>query len=759
MKKITFLLFLCGCWFYGFSQCINTSKWPTNDVTANNSGNVANTTACAYFGDYSVLVGLNVNDGYEFSVSSGGFITLVSNADGTTVLSSGSTPIQWTATSTSVQIHVNIDSSCGTDTSCHTISYQNLTPPPPPDPPANDECVDAIVLTVNSDDNCTSTASGTVLGATDSGVTGSGCFGTADDDVWFSFEATATSHDIALLNISGGTADLYHALYDGASGCTSLGTAIKCSDPNSSTTDNLVIGNTYYLQVYSYTSSAGQTTAFDVCVSTTPPPPDPPANDDCGNAIALTVNPDVSCSNSTSGTVAGATDSGVSGSGCFGTDDDDVWFSFVATNTEHTINLLNITGNTTDMYHAIYDGVSGCATLGAALKCSDPNASVTSGLTIGNTYLVQVYSYTSTPDRDTTFDICVGTLPPPPINDLCGSAIALTIGTQFTDNAVGGQTNASASASGELPAPSCASYSPSGTAGGDLWYSVVVPADGRITIETQADPSGNGGDSGMQIYSGSCGSLVAVECDDDDSSDGAYSLVSVDDISLAGQTIYIRVWEFGGNNIINFQVSAYVSPLNDMCADATPVNLDEDIVGDNTAATYIAITNDCFNGTKSDVWYSFTAPSTGEIFASITSGFQYGFYSDCSGSQVGECNTSPVTGLTPGVTYYFRVNDDGTSRAPGVFTARLSGMALSTTDFDVGLRLSFYPNPTASMLYINANENIDHLKVFNLLGQQVMQMSPKTSEVTLDMSQLSDGNYFVRLESDDRTDTIKVIKK
>ena len=151
----------------------------------------------------------------------------------------------------------------------------------------------------------------------------------------------------------------------------------------------------------------------------------------------------------------------------------------------------------------------------------------------------------------------------PPANDDCTGAIALTPGTVFESNALSGQTQEGATDSGELPLPSCSSYDPDDASGfgGDVWYSVVVPADGNIEIETQADPTGSGGDSGMSVYSGTCGSLTEVDCDDDDSSDGNYSLVSISDPTLANQTLYIRIFEYSGNSRLDFQISAYSSTL------------------------------------------------------------------------------------------------------------------------------------------------------------------------------------------------------
>ena len=118
----------------------------------------------------------------------------------------------------------------------------------------------------------------------------------------------------------------------------------------------------------------------------------------------------------------------------------------------------------------------------------------------------------------------------------------------FADNAVVG-TNVSATDSGEL-ATTCSSYG-----GGDVWYSVVVPADGNITIETNNNSSAIS-DTGIEVYSGSCGSLISVECDDDDSADGFFSLVDLTG-RAPGETLLIRVWEYGGGTEDTFQISAY----------------------------------------------------------------------------------------------------------------------------------------------------------------------------------------------------------
>ncbi|THF47323.1 T9SS type B sorting domain-containing protein [Flavobacterium supellecticarium] len=134
--------------------------------------------------------------------------------------------------------------------------------------PVNDECSAATQAPVNDTQVCTLTTPGTVVGATAS-TQPNACGGTADDDVWYQFTATNTRHSIKLLNLSGSTGDLYHAVYSGT--CGNL-TQLYCSDPETSIAENLVVGQTYYIRVYTYTSTPGQTSTFDLCVATPPPP-------------------------------------------------------------------------------------------------------------------------------------------------------------------------------------------------------------------------------------------------------------------------------------------------------------------------------------------------------------------------------------------------------------------------------------------------------------------------------------------------------
>jgi len=162
-------------------------------------------------------------------------------------------------------------------------------------------------------------------------------------------------------------------------------------------------------------------------------------------------------------------------------------------------------------------------------------------------------NFTVTNDQDGTCVINGNvTYTCPPSNNDCATPFVLTPGAVFATNSVVG-TIVGSTDSGEL-ATTCSSYG-----GGDVWYSVVVPVDGNIDIETNNNGSSLT-DTAMEVYSGTCGSLTSVACDDDGSADGNFSLISLTG-RTPGEVLLIRVWEYAGGTEDTFQVSAYNASL------------------------------------------------------------------------------------------------------------------------------------------------------------------------------------------------------
>lgn len=75
------------------------------------------------------------------------------------------------------------------------------------------------------------------------------------------------------------------------------------------------------------------------------------------------------------------------------------------------------------------------------------------------------------------------------------------------------------------------------------------------------------------------------------------------------------------------------------------------------------------------------------------------------------------------------------------------------------LGFTFYPNPVKDVLNINGLQTIDSASVMNMLGQQVMNVSPGVTNAQIDMSTLSAGVYLVQVTTNSRTSTIRVVKE
>ncbi len=525
--------------------------------------------------------------------------------------------------------------------------------------PANDECAAATILAINPTEVCAATSSGIINGATASAEANS-CIGTANDDVWFEFTATNVKHTIAIGNVAGNDTDLVHAVYSGSCGSLSL---VYCSDPDSSTANGLTAGQTYRVRVYSK-SAAATTTTFTVCVGT---PPLPPPNDDCANATTVAVNADDSCALVTAGTIALATGSPEANT-CTGNDDDDVWFEFTATSTSHIISLLNVTGSTPDLFHVVYQG-DVCGSL-TQLYCSNPDTSVANGLTIGQTYKVRIYTFTGTGGQTTSFNICVGTPPPPPANDGCATATVLTVNPTLECTAFENGTV-------EWATPSAEANTCTGSDDDDVWYQFTATSTSHnISLYNVTGSTNN---LVHVLYEGAdCATMAQLYCSDPNASTAQNLTV--------GQTYKIRVYSFSATTGQDTAFSICVStlpapPANDECATATvvPVNptdvCDQKIPGTILAATASPQANGCAGSADDDVWYEFTATNATHLIglSNVTGSapdLYHSVYSGCDAFTQMYCsdgNNSVALNLVPGQVYRVRVYT--TTALPGQTTA------------------------------------------------------------------------------------------
>ena len=87
-----------------------------------------------------------------------------------------------------------------------------------------------------------------------------------------------------------------------------------------------------------------------------------------------------------------------------------------------------------------------------------------------------------------------------------------------------------------------------------------------------------------------------------------------------------------------------------------------------------------------------------------------------------------------------------------------STTALSNQSFDIA-KISMYPNPTSNMLTISSANKMDTISVYNVVGQEVMNVNVNTDNTVLNVSGLQDGIYLVNVTSEGKVTTSKFIKQ
>ncbi len=127
--------------------------------------------------------------------------------------------------------------------------------------PSNNNCGGATVLTPSSGCNPTT---GNTAGATQSQPA---CTGSANDDVWYSFVATAPAHSI---NVTGnGTFNPVLQVFSGTCGGSSLACVNATGNGGTETfsSGSFIMGITYWVRVYNFAATIPSNTTFNICVS------------------------------------------------------------------------------------------------------------------------------------------------------------------------------------------------------------------------------------------------------------------------------------------------------------------------------------------------------------------------------------------------------------------------------------------------------------------------------------------------------------
>lgn len=136
-----------------------------------------------------------------------------------------------------------------------------------------------------------------------------------------------------------------------------------------------------------------------------------------------------------------------------------------------------------------------------------------------------------------SLNICLYKIDPPQVstNDECSTATDLILSSDCSAPVL--TTNFQSTDSPDAT-PSCVGglY-----AGKDVWYKIIIDDndDYNITLETFEDTGSSVYDTGMAVYTGSCGSLTEIDCNDDKAST---FFSRIDLTNRRNEVLYIRVY-------------------------------------------------------------------------------------------------------------------------------------------------------------------------------------------------------------------------
>jgi len=436
-------------------------------------------------------------------------------------------------------------------------------------PPVNDDCTNAI--TVVPDGAC---VNGDGTYATQSAA---GCTGTANDDVWYKFTATRTTHFITV-NASSG----YNPVVELYLNCSTKFTPAFCNDASypvsasgSASVSGLTVGITYYYRVYDSAASNPANMTFTTCIKS------PVANDECANSQVVTAG---AICNPVSGDVGTATSSLTAGY-------EDVWYSFVANSATQYI-TVTAGGN----FDPVIDVYATCPGVNAAIKTLNTSTTTTesgavTGLIPGTTYYYRVYHSSTTNPTQTAFTTCV--MNPAP-NDECTNAVTMT-----PSNTCIGVSGDVGNATGLLSATT-----------EDVWYKFVATS---TTHFIEVDAAGGNFNPVIEVYT-TC-PAVAPSLKKLDATTGTSEIGYLTGLTI-GTTYYYRVYNSSTTNpTVTAFTTCVTNPVsNDECAGAKVVTSGvtcTPVAGDVVYASALLTAN------IEDVWYSFVATSVTE-FINVT---------------------------------------------------------------------------------------------------------------------------------------------
>ncbi len=358
-----------------------------------------------------------------------------------------------------------------------------------------------------------------------------------------------------------------------------------------------------------------------------------PVNDNCANALPISVGLECTAENYTSIASTSEDVSVVANPNCGIYLGGDVWFTFVVPASGDF--RIELNGN----YWELYSGTCGSFT---QISCDAGNHNFRDPALAGETLYLRAFRWNNA--GGSNFTLCIWE-PEMQANDYCADATEITVGQECTPQDFSTKFTTSESTD-VADNPNCGVYK-----GGDVWFTFTVPASGDFRIEVQSNQ--------WELYSGTCGNFTEILCEN-----GNHNFREP---ALAGQTLYLRAFTFNNKQGSDFTLCIWEPEMqaNDYCADATEITVGQACTPQDFSSKYatsestdVAEDPNCGIYQGGDVWFTFTVPASGNFRVEVNANQWELYAGTCGNFTPLRCDFRNVNFSNPalaGETLYLRV--------------------------------------------------------------------------------------------------------
>jgi hypothetical protein len=467
-----------------------------------------------------------------------------------------------------------------------------------------------------------------------------------------------------------------------------------------------------------------------------------PANDDCADAIALTINAGLTCGQT-------ATDATAEGGECLtnwaGNGNSTVWYSFTANNDSLVLSYIEtvLDGEMLAIYGPGAACQPACATqVYEEQQVGDPGHHIlVTGLTVGGTYLIQIDATNpNAPNNPSDLEFCIG-IDEPASNGLSTNATLIDeCGTIFTETTDGGYWNSGTGASfADLDS----------TAGNDVGFVInnfawntfcsLTSGSWQITVDGVSNCNVTAPNDGIQaaVFSGTQAALVLEDSQSPINPGDTWTsaIITVDSAECA----YLGIDGFAGD-VCDYQIT-----LTNITGGCTILPIQ--FMG------FSAIRND---GHISLSWLTLTEianrhftierSNNGDFYEEIGTVISIGDHYQAHTYQFSDLQA-------PRGNVYYRLSEVSDEGVKSVLAVKYLKGNPESDYFNV------YPNPAQEAINVEFTqvqpELITLIEVYNYQGQKVLSESLETlhgfNSIQLQLGDLPAQNYMLRVINSEKT--------